>query len=63
MILAWRRDVVSDREHGADVMKKMDGRARVAEGRALEISCVGTFIIEGVRDWEHESTHSSQKTA
>ena len=43
----------------------MDSRARVAEGRALEINCVDTFIMrEGVKDLEHgESTHSSQERA
>jgi hypothetical protein len=31
MILAWRWNGVSDGGHSVDVMKKMDGRARVAK--------------------------------
>lgn len=51
--------------HSADVMKEMDSRARVAEGRALRINCDDAFIIrEGVKDLDHkESPHSSQKRA
>jgi len=64
MILAWDGNGVCDGGHSADVMKKMGGRARVAEDGALEINCVDIFIVrEGVKDLEHESPHSSQKKA
>ena len=60
-ILAWHRDVVSDREHSTDVMNEMDGRG-VAESGALGINCGDTFVVtRGVKDLESEgSTHSSQ---
>jgi hypothetical protein len=65
MILAWHRNKVNDAGHNAHVMKKMDSRARVAEGRALRINCGDTFIIrEGVKDLDHEEgPHSIQKRA
>jgi len=66
MILAWHRDGVSDGGHSADVMKK-DGwsRARVAEGRALELFCGDTSSMsEGVKDLDRtENSNSSQKKA
>ena len=51
--------------HSADVMKKIDSRARVAEGRALEINCCDTLSIRGgVKGFDREeSPHSSQKRA
>ena len=65
MILAWHRNKVNDAGQSADVMKKIDSRARVAEGCTLRINCCDTFSIRGgVKGLDHEeSPHSSQKRA
>jgi len=38
MILAWLSDVVSDGEHNADVMKKMDGSGKAGGGPRLKLT-------------------------